>query len=46
MKNTYAEAAITSLIQSISFGREKGLEKRVFIMLRFFGRMHCILLQN
>ena len=30
MKNTYAEATITSLIQSISFGREKGLEKSVY----------------
>ena len=42
----YTETAITGLVQSILFGIMKGLEKRVFIMLRFLERMHCILLQN
>ena len=43
-KYIYAEATITSLVQNISLGREGGLEKRVFITLRFLERMHCILL--
>ena len=40
------KATITAFVQNISLGREKGLEKRVFIMLRFLGKMLCILLQN
>ena len=45
-ETAYEQATITALIQNISLGRGKGLEKRVFIMFSSLGRMQCILLQN
>ena len=39
MKSTHAQATITGLVQSTSFGREKGLEEREsFHNVKVFGK--------